>query len=656
MIVLQQFFGKIFAGAVISLVILGTGCPLYGHAAKSQENPETARTDFSGVALFGYYSASLDSVLQKSPGETGRTLGLMPLANLPVSINESAQLFARSAVDVAYLVVDVTGNLTRAEELSRHSRFDELTRLADNMSTLMAEGDYYLDTMSRAAVSIGLTLNVDSAPENSALKQTYNEVLSKIEKIRAMLNFQKELFDSIFNNLALSEDWKLLKPTGVTLKLNTPAAYVGDSIKFEGRLVSGNNSLAGREIDILLDGSLNLSMTTGREGDFGGTLTLPYLYEPEMNLQALYYPRDKDIGLYLGSLSPEVKVKALYYRVALAFKAADKAYPGLDTTIIADLDFGPSTPLIDRKAEIYLDDVFVSEVPVRDTLTAEILVPPETLVGRHVVTVSCQAEGRYAPVIESTGLNVVKAAPFVEADFPSFILIPGNFRLTGKLYSEVGPVGGAPVSIILRQSKTEVVSLTDGSFNTDIRVGLGPDFIGSQGMTIKVTPHEPWHSAVQIDKKVMMVNLVTCAGFLLLVVFLGIFLPARLRNQFALNTRVKEAPVKPVAVYPAPVYNQRASVLSEVAGDSREPRNIILHWYRLTLELVAKVTHNLIKPDQTLREYARESSRKIGLAGVPFLKMTQTAEKLLYSKFEPSQKDAEESRELSRDIEQGLKK
>jgi hypothetical protein len=226
-------------GFILGATVLVTSCPVSALAAESHENPETAEPVFSGIALFGYYSVSLDSVLLKNPGDVEKKLSLMPFANVPVSINESTQTFSRSAIDIAYLVMDVAGNLSQIQELSHQSRFEE-----------------------------------------------------------------------------------------VTLKISPSAAFVGDLVNFEWKLVSGNNYLPGREINIRINGSSNLTVRTDKDGFFKDTLVIPYLYQPETDFQALYYPRDKDIGFYLASLSPMMTIKVLFYSAKLNLALESKAYHG----------------------------------------------------------------------------------------------------------------------------------------------------------------------------------------------------------------------------------------------------------------------------------------------------------------------------------------
>ena len=67
--------------------------------------------------------------------------------------------------------------------------------------------------------------------------------------------------------------------------------------------------------------------------------------------------------------------------------------------------------------------------------------------GAHVVTISVPADGRYAPVMATYTLNVTLAATVLDLHMAAIGLIPGSIGLSGKLYSVVGPLANAAVTI-----------------------------------------------------------------------------------------------------------------------------------------------------------------------------------------------------------------
>ncbi|MFC1943736.1 DUF4129 domain-containing protein, partial [Chloroflexota bacterium] len=448
----------------------------------------------------------------------------------------------------------------------------------------------------------------------------------------------------------------ILEPTDISLEVQFAVVFVGDNIRFEGKLTSERGPLARREVDILVSGSRYVTVRTDAYGHYQGVLQVPYWYIPQLDVQALYYPRGKDIGVYLASLSPVIKMKVLFYEAGLEVTVKDKAYPGLETTMTGRFDYGQSPPPSERKVEIYLDDVLISEVIAQEAFAQEIEIDREADVGEHVITVSSAAAGRYASVDASIVLNVTKATPIFDISIPKVTMIPGSVGLGGKLYSEVGPLSGAVIKMGLGKSQVELVSSEDGTFDTEIDVGMGFGVIGWQELVTRVLPQETWHTSLNTTSRILMVNIVGCGVFFAVVLFLAIYLPGRLRRRLEASPK---RPARPVIVTappePAPTYGQSVTVLTlteEREEGSKEPRARIFHGYHLVIGLMQGISRAFLKskPQQTLREFANEASGIFGPAARHFVELTRIVERLIYSRYSPVDEDAERASELSRRV------
>lgn len=653
---LHRNLQKMIVGAIICLVVFCTISPSV-FAAEPHQDPEMAEPVFNGISLFRYYSNSLDFVLRKDIAEVEARLEKMPFANVPQNLQEVTDDFTASIIGISHLVVDIDEDLGTLRTLMGQFRFDEATVLADETYSKLSLADGELERMEEATKTTGREFKVPSAPEGSDLRKSYDEVLERIEIIREMLGLYRDMMANLL--LVRTQTGEMLSPTELSLKIEPMVAFVGDSIRFEGALTSQGNPLARREVDILLNGSRYLTARTRTDGHYQGTLQVPYWYIPEMDLQALYYPRDEDIGLYIASPSPVVKLQVLFYEAGLEVTVEDKAYPGLETTVNGKFDYVQSPPLIERKVEIYLDDVFITELKAGEEFSQEIKLSPELDVGKHTITVSAVAAERYSPVVASAILDVTKAPLILDINIPAVALIPGGIGLGGKLYSEVGPVSGAQIRMGLGKSQVELVSSEDGTFDTEIKMGMGFSLIGSQDLGIQVIPQEPWHATLTTTRNMVVMNMINCGGILILLVFLAIFLPGRLRGRLRMYSWRRARPAIAIAQpEPAPVYSETVLVpaLPEESGETDgEPRNRIFYWYRLVLRLVQRMSRALLRPQQTLREFARESSQVLGPAAKYFIELTRMAEKLLYSQYRPSEGDVEKSKQLSHTIEEELK-
>ena len=623
-------------------------------AAEPHEDPETAKPVFSGISLLRYYSDSLDFVLRKNPAEVEARLEKMPFANIPQSLEESAGDFAAFSISISHLVVAIDEDLDKLRALVRQSRLEEAIKLMTESFARLSQANNELIRIEQAAETTGEELKVFSAPAQSDLRRAYDELLDRIERIRQMLALYQELLES--TGITMEE---LLESTGITMEVQPTVAFVGDNIRFEGILTSEKEPLARREVDILLNSSRHVTIKTDAYGHYQGVLQIPYWYIPELDVQALYYPQDKDIGVYLASLSPVVKVNVLFYEAELEVTVEDKAYPGLETTVTGRFDYGQSLPLNERNVEIYLDDVLITEFVAQETFGKEIKIDPETAVGKHVVTISSAAVGRYAPVVASIILNVTRAKPILDLDIPAVAMIPGSVGLGGKLYSEVGPLSEASIKMGLGKSQVEPVSSEDGTFDTKIKVGMGFGIIGTQDLVIQVLPREPWHAPLNATSSVLMVNVVNCGALIAVILFLGIYLPGRLRRRLGAYPKITTRPaIAGAPPKPTPTYSERVTVLTSTGESeeaSGEPRDRIFYWYRLAVRLSVRITKALLGPQQTLREFAKENSRLLGPAAKYFIELTKMVERLLYSQYRPTEKDGENSKQLSDKVEEETK-
>ncbi len=620
-------------------------------AADPHEDPVIAQEVFSGISLLKYYSTSLDFVLRKNSAEVEAKLEKMPFANIPQNLEGSTDRFVSSSISISHLVVEIDEDLSRLRVLRGQFRLDEAIELVIPTFARLSQAYSELEQIEQATKIIGEQLKVSSAPEESDLRQSYNEVLNRIDKIRELL----ALYQGLLKGTDIEES---LKGTDITLEIQPMSAFVGDNIRFEGILTSEGEPLVGREIDILINNSLYLTDKTYNSGDYQNILQVPYRYIPELDLQALYYPQGNDIGLYLAAISPVIKIQILFYETRLAITLDDKAFPGLETTVTGRFNYGQNPPAKERMVEIYLDDVYVTEFKTGEEFSQKIQLSSDLDVGTHIITVSTIAIERYSPVVSSAILNVVKAPLILDINTPAVAMIPGGIGLDGKVYSEFGPVR-ARIMIGLNKSQVELVNYPDGTFNTEIKMGMGFGLIGSQDLEIQVIPQEPWHATLTTPRNIVVINIINFFGILILLGLLAIFLPGRLRGRLRMYSWKR---TRPAIVIPqpesAPVYSETmlVPVLTEKNGNTEdEPRNRIFYWYRLVLRLVQRMSRALLRPQQTLREFAGESSQGLGPAAKYFIELTRIVEKLLYSQYRPTEEDVEKSKQLSHTIEEETK-
>ncbi len=639
------------------------------------ENPDTAEIEYSGIAMFRYYSETLDFVLMEAPERVEEHLDKMPYTYIQEILEEPINAFSASSKELTRLIVETAAEIPNLNNLVTQSRFTEAAGLAVNIAKTIDAASLELESLTRAVEETGTELKVFAAPERSPLRLAYLDVLEKLERISTLLDRYRQMLEislpwfpvieELINveEISVEELMELLQKeniipippelTELTLEIDPASAFVGDTVSFEGFLTVGGQPLPGRAVELLLNNDSTVSVTTDSRGHYRGRFTVPWWYIPEINVQALYSPQGADVRAYLASLSPVVPLQVLFYEAELRISALERSYLGLDTTVTGRFDYGSNPPAGERTITMYFGEDPVIEDEVPDIFTETISLTSELVPGRYIVTARAEAKERYAPAEGSVSLEVVRATPLLEVNLPGFGLIPGTITIDGRAYSEIGALSQATLRIEMGKSNTEVLTADDGTFEAEIKTGLDFGLIGTETVIIRVFPVEPWHAPLITESRLLIISYV---NWIILLIFLGVlavFLPRRMPWLFkAINRRKMVSGAIPDTM---PAYSNAttATVTKEKEnGTKGEPRKRILFWYTFAVKIVQFISKITGKPHKTLREFAGETSQKLGPAAKYFYQLTLTVERLLYSRYTPSETDAESSMNLARKIQQ----
>ena len=514
------------------VAVFSEGLKTYGRLVLARDKAlRTTRIIETTGSLLDVPSASEGSDLRESYDEVvvALTEGLSDMLSLDESI--LADMMLRSvSVDIVAQVLEELG-----ASIDLPLPADLVEALADQDITV--DLSLLMPVISLMFAEWNIAVDFQSSPE-------------------ALAKVLEELAASVGLSWVLAGESQAL--TELTLQTEPTVVFVGERVHYRGTLTSGGEALAGHDIEILLNGFPWVTTRTDTDGNYEGTLPVPYEYSSEVDVQALFHPTGEHFNRYMSSQSPVVALDLLFYDAQLSVRAEDRSYPGVKTTVAGEFHYGPSPPPKERRAEVYLDGVLVGEFITGEAFSQSMQLPVELSVGEHVLTVSAAADGRYAPVVTSTALNVSRAAPILDMNTPRILVVPGAVELRGRIHSELSPLKDALIIVRFNESEVQLTSSQDGTFETRIRVGLGLGLIGSQELTVTVLPRESWHGPLTARRSILRINVVNCGGILVFLAVLRILLPRMSRSK----ARAPLAAANPVgAVTP---YGQNGSVTSFV--------------------------------------------------------------------------------------------
>ncbi|MBN1188898.1 MAG: DUF4129 domain-containing protein [Dehalococcoidales bacterium] len=602
-------------------------------AGKQHEDPSAIEEDFSGLSLLLYYSDLLDMVQQGNLENIDKAIEKLDYVNTPSELQQTNSDLSSAGKELFQAISTLTSAWQEYSQSLGRLQTDEMQGLMEQMSGEVALIKTNIGSIKQSIGVIEKYLKIESLPASSTLKTVYGEVIGKISQLEM---FVEDIDASLDEGKQIIEK---LKPADLTLEVPSIDFFPGDKAGFSGLITLESAPLADREIEIRLDGKRYSTVRSDAAGLFRGTVTIPEVYKQSVSLRAVFLPAGADIGVYGGSSSPERNINIKYYRADLRVVTEEKAYPGKSLNINGELEYSAGAPQQPRKAVIYFDGLPEADFSFTDRFSEKIGLDPHVSTGKHTLSVSVEAEGRYAPVSSDAPLEVNLAVPVAELDTPGTVLVPGSLIISGTLRSETGPLQKAVISLKMRKSAVEIRTDDDGHFDTKMLLGLGTDLIGNQTVEVQVQPGEPWNAPLIISTKIFVINLPNCAVLLVVLAALSYYLPRLYKRRFK-KPGVRDQ--KP-AVFPVleAVPDVRAGPGIKEHGDST-----IFDFYRFAIRLVTAVTRAVLKPHQTLREFAEENSTALGKLSRYFSEFTRLIEKLLYSRHQATDEDLRESRDL----------
>ena len=640
--------GKKFIAICTLLVVIvcAPAAPIFADEIERHEDPDAASQIFNEISLLRYYSDSLDTILQKQPQETENALEIMPFANIPEDLSGATSDFSDYGIALSYSVYEIDLLWHSEAELLNRFLLDDAENLRDEIIDSLPKAYDEYQQLFYTVESIGAYLSIGEISSQSDLKTLYNEIIDKLNRIESMLDlFNRPLIDPGHN-----EDYL---PTALSLTIVENEAFVGDEINITLKLTSNDAPLPDRTVILALNGAHYQTVNTDQQGYYQGQLALPYWYMPEIEIQAVYYPEGQDIGVYLGATSPISTLKLKYYTANLNLSVEGHIYPGQSPMLYGSLNYKDSPVLNDRSFNVYLEDELIDNIIFSTSFESSIKLPTDIELGRHTIIVSSAASGRYAPVISYYNINVTQAEVFLDLVLPNISVIPGSIKLNGELYSEIGPLDNAFITFEINEKITQVYGSGDGTFSGQIKKGMEISLLGYQQINVQIQPAEPWNAPLEKTFNIYVINIANLGIILAVLIIITVILRLNIRKRSRFYSKpifgnIEDSPPVPISLIKSGTDKDTIILWKKQPKDGIFIN--IVEWYARTLKLIEKITAAILKPHQTLREYAEENSPKLGLLNKLFLDFTLFVEKILYSDHKPTEEDAAVSRRFSDSI------
>ena len=404
----------------------------------------------------------------------------------------------------------------------------------------------------------------------------------------------------------------------------------GGQVSLGGNLTEAGAGVAGRRVLLYINGSYFGTLLTDSQGDFAGTLDIPFIYSHEAEVQALV-PPDPTTGTG-GGRSNEIFFSILFSQTSIVVADPPAYLPGAPFSVHGNLTTAEGVPLPDAPVTVtYLSDSVAATTDGSGTFRARFTVPDNATDGVYYVYARFTPKGVYGPSFNFTSIEVFHLHLNLTVSTPGLSWAGLSAQVSGTATTANG-TAVADAAIVLTSPWGTSAASTDQAGRFDVSVPVSPlEFGLSKSVTVSGSPPEPYIAGTTVAATLALFNILVVilpAAVVGVGLYeansLGAFQPLKARIR---GRRGPEAAAQTAAAMPSP---------ETVLGDEDGPEPLRL--FGRALAMAAARLSLVFRPNLTIREMlSLVTSKEGGEAAAAFATILLAAEDFLYGKgFEQS--------------------
>ena len=635
---------------ILVFIILGGISPGSLVTAQSEksphENPENATGVFDEISLLLTYSRIFYLASISDYEDAQAALDEFSEIEIPEEIRYIIERYNELSkrllitLDNLEIILDETASLIEVNQI------DKARQNLDFAETQVKQAGLLLGDLLSATDVLGERLGIFLNEESTDIQKANLRLLDSLKQIQQLLDKIQQLLDNLVQlRLDLIEQYNVaieLRPTQLSLVVSPASVYIGENVVISGILLSKDEPLAGKSIQVLLNGNPVEDLITRVDGKYSGNIILPYEYADSITIITKYEPNGEDTHIYQASQSQEFEITTLYYNTELNIKAPAVAYPGIPFDLSGEIIVeGDSVP---RTVRIFTSEIDLTEFEARGIFRVSVSLPGGTDIGTNRITVMVEPREKHAGIAKSFDIDIVLMPVTMEMETPGFIILPGIVELSGNVYYERGPLASAAVSLSINNKTVTVPTSDDGSFTVNLYLPLDISFIGQRDMIVDIESLEPWAGNLQTKQQIMIINPAGSLLVLLAALVLAILISHRwwrtvrkgVIDGIVIKPEIIETPVTTSPIKPSGVTGR------------------IVAAYRAFLTLAERISGIRLKPYMTLREFLESVTKLLPGITRPLTSLTDMMERVLYSDQKPSRETAVTVEQLTINIKEEL--
>ncbi|MGB9023222.1 MAG: DUF4129 domain-containing protein [Candidatus Bathyarchaeia archaeon] len=663
----KKLLGRL--GVVALLVLLATAPLTYPHLAsmlklKSGFGGTVAALDFGSASesasspdlLLAYAGIASRATAEGNYTEAKRLLEIA--GKLPPNIEYNLKTYIALWHDLVLILDSLKPRLDQLQELIADGAVTQARGNSTEIESLTAEASGRLDLLFSSLDRIQTVYGADAGNQRRDL-ETLSGTLGSFKQLLASLNDQLEEMDG-------------RAETQVNLRVSPNPVQIEEVLQITGEVQSGDAWLAGRTVELLINGVRITDLSLDQLGAFHWQyVVLNGSRTDKLEVYARYSPTGEDVSRFRPAKSTTFTVPVEYQSVMLTSVSSAKRVLVLENfTVQGQLADTLGTPLVGRTVDLLVDGKPVNS-SVTDTAgryNIETSLSAGTPEGGHQLR--ARFDPKYGIYASSTSEDMPIQLYYLKPAFDQLaltglaffrgevVVISGQtVRLEGRLEVDSKPLPqGLVIASLGDRELAHTLSRADGMFLMSFRVPL--EFSDENTVTVVFVPVKPWVAGITASIVLRVLNsvvigLATGATVFAAMVFSGTSIdPRRMMRRRAIGRELLETEMVTVGesevkekAGPAPGRFPLSDLKLELELESKfaEPRVFVNTAYWEIRRMLAETLDVRGELSETPREFQTRVGDRVGVAASSLLALTQLFELAEYSQHAVSRLEAQEA-------------
>ena len=649
------------------------------------DEPGTAPVAIDPISLMQYYSFLFQHISKNDYLRFRDLLAGYDLTFIPDSMRSLFNSFTDQSNHTNSNIMEIDRLLRNATELLDGNQGADANQTLQEASIAIGRTAIVLNQLDAEALTVGDRLGVQNTPIGSPSREAFTDLQGSIQDVRGLLDYYLKMmfalrarFNAISdNNTVPLPNGTVLLPTSITLQLSPSEAFVGTDVAFYCTLESNGTPLSGREAILLLDGVEVARAATDPSGAYASHFSVPFDYVRQVTLFSMFVPEGADRLDYRSSMSPPVMLRVLYNETTIEAEFPDVGYPGMNFPIQGRISSENGTSLDGRGITVYLDGSEIADLASgpQGGFSIDYVIPADLDTGLHKLDIGVAPKGTYAGASLRRVFSVGTYAVNMTLSYPGVLYLPATFTIEGNATSPLGPLHNAAVEISIGNTTITAITI-NGSFTAGASLPISLWVAGSQKLSVKVIPAEPWLSSPTFAGSVFVLNptaIAALSGALIFIAAFSIRIIKQSRRPGKHGSQTEQAPAGPAVIaqtdaepaQPQESLRLGGEVDEKIAlpsaimpqlrmGEAASDRQRVIQSYIRAWRAIEQTVGIRMEPYTTINEFLAIVSPKMNGSRAPFSELTALAEQSLYSRLDPSPEEAAEAEACSRTIQEAI--